>query len=92
MTGDFDRTSKICAVIGWCADTTAMIAVPHVRSTRALDPLVGAVVVEGKAVQCAFFPCGIVSMMERIATATINTLNMSAIIAAARIATLSWRP
>jgi hypothetical protein len=42
--------------------------------------------------QCAFLPPGIVSMMDRIATATMSTLNISAIIAATRTARLSCRP
>lgn len=42
--------------------------------------------------QCAFFLPGIVSMIDRIAMATMNTLSISAIIAAPRTARLSWRP
>jgi hypothetical protein len=41
---------------------------------------------------CDFLPRGIVNMMDKIATATMNTLNISAIIAAVRTARLSWRP
>lgn len=41
---------------------------------------------------CAFLTVGTVNMMDRIATATMNTLNISAIIAAARTARLSCRP
>lgn len=40
----------------------------------------------GTAAQGAFFDGGTVSMMERIATANLKTLNMRAIIAAARSA------
>ena len=77
------------AMICPCKEREAVLAARHVRSARALDPLDHAALVACKAGQSAFFPGGIVSMMDRIATATMNTLNMSAIIAAVRIATLS---
>ena len=78
-----------CAIAGRCVGAIAMIAARQVRLTRAPDPPACAAVVAGKAGQCAFFPGGIVSMMDRIATTTMNTLNISAIIAAARMPRLS---
>jgi hypothetical protein len=50
------------------------------------------VIVQRLPVQCAFLRPGIVNMMDRAATATMKTLNISAIIAAARTARLSCRP
>lgn len=76
-------------MIGWCVGTTTMIVVPHSASSCAVGLLVRAAVPARMPGQCAFFPCGIVSMMDMIAAATMSTLNMSAIIAAVRIATLS---
>ena len=78
-----------CAMTGPCKEGDAVLAARHVRLVRALDPLDHAALVACKAGQGAFFPGGIVNMMDRMATATMNTLNMSAIIAAARMPRLS---